>query len=288
MTPLRLTALVVLGVALVVGALSVFTVDERQKAILFRFGEIVRTDFEPGLHFKTPFVNQVRRFDRRILTLDTQPERFLTVEKKNVIVDFFVKWKIEDVADFYRSTGGREATARERMVAIIKDGLRAEFAQRTLQEVVTADRAEIMDVMTAEADESASGFGIDIVDVRVKRIDLPEQVSESVFQRMRSERQRVAKQLRAEGAEAAERLRAEADRKRTVILAEAFREAEKIRGKGDARAAEIYANAYGRNADFFSFYRSMQAYRDAVGAQGDIMLLEPESEFFRYFNQSQP
>jgi len=288
MTPLRLTALVVLGLALIVGALSVFTVDERQKAILFRFGEIVSTDFEPGLHLKTPFVNQVRRFDRRILTLDTQPERFLTVEKKNVIVDFFVKWKIEDVADFYRSTGGLEATARERMVAIIKDGLRAEFAQRTLQEVVTADRAEIMDVMTAEADDSASGFGIDIVDVRVKRIDLPDQVSESVFQRMRSERQRVAKQLRAEGAEAAERLRAEADRKRTVILAEAFREAEKIRGEGDARAAEIYANAYGQDADFFSFYRSMQAYRDAVGAEGDIMLLEPESEFFRYFKQSQP
>lgn len=199
-----------------------------------------------------------------------------------------MKWKIEDVADFYRSTGGREATARERMVAIIKDGLRAEFAQRTLQEVVTADRAEIMDVMTAEADESASGFGIDIVDVRVKRIDLPDQVSESVFQRMRSERQRVAKQLRAEGSEAAERLQAEADRKRTVILAEAFREAEKVRGEGDARAAEIYANAYGQDADFFSFYRTLQAYRDAVGAEGDVMLLEPDSEFFRYFKQSQP
>lgn len=288
MTPARIAALVVIGVAVVVGAMSVFTVDERQRAILFRFGEIVRTDFEPGLHFKTPFVNQVSRFDRRILTLDTQPERFLTVEKKNVIVDFFVKWQIEDVADFYRSTGGLEATARERLVAIIKDGLRAEFAQRTLQEVVSADRSEIMDDMTVQADESASGFGIDIVDVRVKRIDLPDNVSQSVFQRMRSERQRVANQLRAEGAEAAERLRAEADRKRTVILAEAFREAEEIRGEGDARAADIYANAYRRDADFFAFYRSMQAYREAVGADGDIMLLEPESDFFRYFNQSQP
>ncbi|HLU60881.1 MAG TPA: protease modulator HflC [Gammaproteobacteria bacterium] len=275
--------LVLVALIVLVGATSVFVVSERDLAIRFRFGEIVQADYEPGLHFKVPFINTVRKFDRRILTLDNRPEEFLTAEKKNVIVDFFVKWRISDVTSFYRATGGgQEVVAEQRLLEIMKDGLRAEFARRTVQEVVSAERAEIMRIMANASREAAREFGITVVDVRVKRIDLPDEVSNSVYERMTQERARVAAQLRAEGAEAAERIRAEADRERTVILANAYRDAEIIRGQGDARAAEIYAEAYNRDPQFYAFHRSLEAYRRAMGEQ-DVFVIDPDSEFFRFF-----
>lgn len=275
--------LVLLAIVVIVGSMSVFVVGEREHAIKFRFGEIVRADYEPGLHFKMPVINTVRKFDDRILTLDNRPEEFLTAEKKNVIVDFFVKWQIADPVNFYRATrGGQEIVAEQRLLEIMKDGLRAEFAQRTLQQVVAAERTEIMNIASQAAQDAAREFGINIIDVRVKRIELPEDVSSSVYDRMISERARVAAQLRAEGAEAAERIRATADRERTVILASAFRDAEEIRGEGDARAAEIYARAYNRDPDFYAFHRSLEAYSRSIGGQ-DVLVLEPDSEFFEYF-----
>ena len=280
----RNAMLVLIGAALVAAAMSVFTVDERQLAIKFRFGEIIQIDYAPGLHFKVPFINNVLKFDKRILTLDNRPERFLTVEKKNVIVDFFVKWRITDASKFYLATSGNETITAQRLLEIIKDSIRGEFARRTVVEVVSAERSALLDNMMATARKTASELGIDIVDVRVKRIDLPAQVSGSVYDRMREERVRIAKQLRAEGAEAAETLRAEADRKRTVLLAEAYRDSEKIRGDGDAAAAEIYANAYNKNRDFYAFHRSLQAYRSAIGNNNDLLVLQPDGEFFKYLN----
>ncbi|HEX7030500.1 MAG TPA: protease modulator HflC [Gammaproteobacteria bacterium] len=287
MKPFNSLLLVLLALVVVVGAMSVFVVGERELAIKFRFGEIVRADYEPGLHFKLPIVNAVRKFDDRILTLDNRPEEFLTAEKKNVIVDFFVKWQITDPVKFYRATrGGQEVVAEQRLLEIMKDGLRAEFAQRTVREVVSAERAEIMDIATTAAQDAAHEFGISIVDVRVKRVELPEDVSSSVYERMVAARARVAAQLRAEGAEQAERIRAEADRERTVILSSAFRDAEKIRGEGDAAAAQIYADAYNRDPDFYSFYRSLEAYRNSIDGS-DVLVLDPDSEFFRYFGNRQ-
>src|SRR5690606_7633124 len=275
--------LVLVALIVLVGATSVFVVSERDLAIKFRFGEIVRADYEPGLHFKIPVVNSVRKFDDRILTLDNRPEEFLTAEKKNVIVDFFVKWQITDPVKFYRATrGGQEIVAEQRLLEIMKDGLRAEFAQRTVREVVSAERSEIMNIATTAAQDAAHEFGITIVDVRVKRVELPDDVSTSVYERMVAARARVAAQLRAEGAEQAERIRANADRERTVILSSAFRDAEQIRGEGDAASAEIYAKAYNRDPDFYAFYRSLEAYRNSIGGS-DVLVLEPDSEFFRYF-----
>lgn len=283
MKPFNTLLLVVIGLVVIVGAMSVFVVGERELAIKFRFGEIVRADYEAGVHFKLPFVNTVRKFDDRILTLDNRPEEFLTAEKKNVIVDFFVKWQITDPTRFYRATrGGQEIVAEQRLLEIMKDGLRAEFAQRTVQQVVSAERTEIMNIASEAAQDAAREFGISIIDVRVKRIELPGDVSASVYDRMITERSRVAAQLRAEGAEAAERIRAEVDRERTVILANAFRDAEQVRGEGDARAADIYAKAYTRDPDFYSFHRSLEAYQRSIDGD-DILVLEPDNEFFRYF-----
>ncbi|MCP5141563.1 MAG: protease modulator HflC [Chromatiales bacterium] len=266
---------------------SMFIVDQRERAILFRLGEIVHSDFAPGLHFKIPVINNVRKFDGRILTMDSQPERYLTSEKKNVIVDSFVKWRIKDVATFYRSTGGDERLASTRLSQIIKDMLRAEFAKRTIQEVVAGDRTQIMDVLSSQATMAVSDLGIDVVDVRIKRIDLPTDVSDSVYQRMRAERARVAKDFRSRGEERAIRIRAEADRERTVLLAEAYRDAERLRGEGDASAAEIYAKAFERDEEFYSLYRSLQAYRSSFTGPEDVLLLKPDSDFFRYFNNLQ-
>lgn len=283
MKPFNSLLLLVLALAAIVTAMSVFVVGEREHAIKFRFGEIVRADYTPGVHFKLPIVNTVRKFDNRILTLDNRPEEFLTAEKKNVIVDFFVKWQITDPTSFYRATlGGQETIAEQRLLEIMKDGLRAEFAQRTVQQVVSAERTEIMNIASKAAQDAAHEFGISIIDVRVKRVELPEDVSSSVYDRMITARARVAAQLRAEGAEAAERIRAEADRERTVILSSAFRDAETIRGAGDAGAADIYAKAYNRDPDFYAFHRSLEAYRKSVGS-GDVLVLDPDSEFFRYF-----
>jgi membrane protease subunit HflC len=280
---LLLAVLVIVGIGLY---MATYTVDEREKAILFKFGEIQRVDIPPGLHFKIPVMNNVRKFDSRILTLDAQPERFLTGEKKNVTVDFFVKWRISDVGQYYRSTRGDERSAQIRLAQIMRDGLRNEFGKRTIQEAVSGERREIMDVLEVKANQLARELGIDIVDVRISRIDLPDDVSDSVYQRMRAERDRVAKDFRARGQEAAERIRAAADREATVLLANAYRDAERIRGEGDAGSAEIYANAYGRNAEFYAFYRSLSAYRNSFGSAGDILVLQPDSEFFRYFNES--
>jgi membrane protease subunit HflC len=253
-----------------------------------RFGEIVDSDIESGLHFKIPIVNTVTFYPRRMLTITNPQELFLTFEKKNLIVDFFVKWRIEDVAAYYRATGGDEIIAAQRMLEIVKDGIRAEFAKRTVPEVVSAERRELMDGMLRAAQGEAERFGIDVVDVRVKRIEFSEEVSESVFNRMRQERARTAAELRAEGAENAELIRADADRQRTVIIAEAYRDAEKIRGAGDAEAAQIYAQAFEQNPEFFSFYRSIQAYQRSLGQGNDVLVLDADSEFLQYFNQSRP
>lgn len=274
--------LVIVALGLIVGLNAVFTVDEREYAIKLRLGEIIRSDYEPGLHFKTPFINNVQKFEKRIQTLDARPERFLTVEKKNVIVDFFVKWRVDRPERFYTSTRGDTSTANALLLRIIQDGLRSEFGKRTIQEAVSGERAQIMNILARDADQKARELGLTVVDVRVKRIDLPQDVSESVYQRMEAERARVARQLRAEGAEQAERIRADADRQRTVLLAEAHRESETIRGQGDALAADTYAKAFNRNAEFYSFYRSLEAYRNAIGQQRDLMLLAPDSEFFKY------
>ncbi len=271
--------------ALVIWA-SVFTVDERQKAILFKFGEILASDFEPGLHFKMPLINNVKKFDRRILTIDQQPERFLTAEKKDLIVDSFVKWRIADVEQYFKTTQGDEAQAGRLLYQNINNGLRDEFGKRTVQEVIAGDRTEIMRIMTAEATEKARTLGIEVIDVRIKKIDLPARVSDSVYRRMRAERERVARDFRSKGAEAAERIRADADRQRSVILAEAYRDSEIVRGEGDAEATDIYAEAFSKNEDFFRFHRSVNAYKNNFSTAEDIILLEPDSEFFRYFNDS--
>ena len=271
--------------ALVIWA-SVFTVDERQKAILFKFGEILASDFEPGLHFKMPVINNVKKFDKRILTIDQQPERFLTAEKKDLIVDSFVKWRISDVVQYFKTTQGDENRAGQLLYQNINNGLRDEFGKRTVQEVIAGDRTEIMSIMTAEATEKAKTLGIEVIDVRIKKIDLPARVSDSVYRRMRAERERVARDFRSKGAEAAERIRADADRQRSVILAEAYRDSEVVRGEGDAKATDIYAEAFSKNEDFFRFNRSINAYKNNFSTAEDIILLEPDSEFFRYFSNS--
>lgn len=270
-------------VVLLLLAFSIFTVNETETAIRFRLGEIVDADYEAGLHLKVPFINNIEKFDARVQTLDTIPERFLTAEKKNVMVDSFVKWRIDDVGLFYTRLLGDPGRANLRLDQIIKDGLRSEFSKRTLQDAVSGDRGQIMQVLTAAASEEAERLGIEVLDVRIKRIDLPAEVSSSVFQRMRAERERVARDFRSRGAEAAERIQANADRQSTVILAEAFRDAESTRGEGDAKAAETYANAYQQDRGFYSFYRSLRAYRNSLGNGDNVMVLEPDSEFFQYF-----
>jgi len=277
--------LMALALALVAASAFVFKVDETQYAVLFRFGEIVKTDFEPGLHFMLPVVNTVKKYDDRVLNLENRAESFLTGEKKNLIVDFFVKWKISDVTAYYRATQGDETIAGQRLLAIMKDSLRAEFARRTVKEVVSADRRAIMEVMTVNANQATKEFGITIVDMRVNKIELPDEVLESVFKRMRTERERTAKQFRAEGAEQAEKIRAEVERERAVILANAYRDSQRIRGEGDATASAIYARAYGKDPEFYSFHRSLEAYRRALGSGNDVLVLEPDSEFFRYFGR---
>ncbi len=274
---------IVILALLIVGSFSVFTVHEREKAILFRLGEIMKTDFTPGLYFKLPFVNNVRTFDGRVQTLDAEPERYLTSEKKNVIVDAFVKWRIGDVERYFTSTGGDPNTANSRLSQIIKDGLRGEFGKRTIQEVVSGERMEIMRILTEQANEQAKTFGIDLVDVRIKRIDLAKEISDSVYRRMEAERLRVAKDLRARGAETAEIIRAEADRRRTVILAEAYRDSEILRGEGDGTAAKIYADAYNQDREFYALHRSLAAYRNTFADKSDVLVVEPDSEFFKYF-----
>jgi len=273
--------IVVVAAVLLVRA-SVFFVDEREYVIKLRFGEIVESGYTPGLHFKVPLANTVRRFPDRVMSFDQPEERFLTGEKKNLIVDYFVTWRITDPGQYYRAVQGDERRALERLAAIIGEGIKAAISRRTVQEVVSAERSELMDEMLEEVRARSPELGIAVVDVRVKRIDLSSEVSDSVFNRMRQERSRVAAQLRAEGEEESERIRAAADRQRTVIEAEAYRDAERIRGEGDGNAAGIYAQAYSQDRDFYAFYRSMTAYREAIGGSQDVLVLQPDSDFFKY------
>jgi len=283
----QMLALIILAAVLLIVFFSLFTVKEWERAALFQLGEIVRTDFDPGLHWKFPFINNVRKFDGRILTLDAESERYLTKEKKNVIVDAFVKWRIENVREYYTTMGGNEVQANSRLSQIIKDGLRSEFGKRTIQEVVSGERKNIMDILSVNADKQARAFGISVIDVRLKRIDLAEDVSASVYSRMEAERKRVANELRAQGEEQAARIRAEADREVTVIKAEAFREAEQIRGEGDAIATNTYAQAFNKDREFYSFYRSLNAYKSAFKDESDVFVFEPDADFFKYFKQPQ-
>lgn len=274
----------IVAIALVIVYTATYVVDQRERALLFRLGEIIKEDIPPGLHFKYPLINNARFFDARILTLDAQPESFLTVEKKNVTVDFFVKWRIQKVGQYYRATRGDERNALSRLSQIMKDQLRNEFGKRTIKEAVSGERSEIMDILKVKSNETARELGIEIVDVRISRIDLPDDVSDAVYARMRAERHRVARDFRARGMEQAERIRAESDRERIAIIAEAYRESEKIRGEGDAESAKIYADAYNKDSEFYSFTRSIKAYEDAFGGS-DTLILEPESDFFNYFNK---
>ncbi len=268
-------------------AMATFTVRETDLAIKFRFGEIVRADYGPGLHLMTPLVNNIRKFERRIVTRNYPSEQFLTSEGKILRIDFYIKWRISDVGTYYQATsGGDEDIAAGRLGSIVKDGIKGVIARRTIQQVVAAERAEFTGEILKTAEDSTRGLGLQLVDVRVKKIDLPEEVSESVFSRMRQDFDRQAKRLRAEGDENAEKLRAEADRQRTELLAEAYRDAEIIRGEGDAASAEIYARAYTRNPEFYAFHRSLQAYRKALGTENDVLVIEPDSEFFRYLNRA--
>jgi len=268
-----------------VGANSIFTVDQREKVIVFRLGEIVRTDLSPGLHFKMPFINNVRKYDGRIQTLDSSPERFLTSEKKNVIVDTFVKWKISNVDNFYRAVGGDPRQVDTRLNQFVKEGMRAAFSKQTIKELISVGRDKIRIGLVADMNELGKGLGIDIVDVRIKRIDLPEEVSASVYKRMESERERVARDFRSRGKEAAERIKANADKEGEIILANAYKTSQELRGKGDAQAAKTYATAYNKNKEFFAFYRSLDAYRKSMGSGNDLIVLEPSSDFFKYFKK---
>jgi membrane protease subunit HflC len=274
----------VAGILLIAGMMSLFTVKETEKAIKFRFGEIIKSDYAPGLHFRVPLINTVKLFDARIQTMDSRPERFLTAEKKNVIVDSFVKWRIGDVTKFYTVVAGDIDQANLRLDQIIKDAFRGEFSKRNIKQLVSTDRSAIREILINNSKAIAASLGMEIIDVQVMRIDLPDEVSASVFSRMEAERERVAREFRSQGAEAAERIRADADRQRVVTLANAYRDAEKLRGEGDAKASEIYAQAYGQDPEFFTFYRSLNAYKKTFTNSG-MIVLDPDSDFFQYFKK---
>ena len=283
------TALAGTLVVLIVLSLSMFVVDQRQNVMVLRFGEIVRVIKEPGLAFKLPLIDNVRYFDTRVLTIDTpEPERFLTSEKKNVLVDLFIKWRIADVEKYYISVGGDEARAQTRLLQTINDGLRAEFGNRTVHDVVSGERDKIMELMRQKANEDAQKIGVEVLDVRLKRVDLPNEVSESVYGRMKAERTRVANELRSTGAAESEKIRADADKQREVIIAQAYHEAQRVKGEGDAKASAIYARAYEQNPEFYAFYRSLEAYRQSFKSKSDVLVLEPNSEFFKYLKNSKP
>lgn len=266
---------------------TLFTVDQRQYAIVFQLGEIKEVVTEPGLNFKWPLIQNVRYFDRRILTMDSvEPERFLTAEKKPVLVDSFVKWRIADVHQYYISVQGDEMLARTRLAQTVNSGLREEFGRRTVHDVVSGERDKIMAEVQKKADADARQIGVEIVDVRLKRVDLPPEVSESVYRRMETERKRVANELRSQGAAEAERIRADADKQREVIVAEAYREAQKIKGEGDAKAAAIYAKAFGENPEFYAFYRSLEAYRQSFSNKNDLIVVDPSADFFKYLKNA--
>jgi modulator of FtsH protease HflC len=283
-------------IALVIGVVvavvlwnSFYIVSQTERAVLLRFGRVVEANVQPGLHMKVPYMNQVRRFDARLMTLDAPTQRFLTLEKKAVMVDAYAKWRVKDADRFYTSTAGMKATADERLARRLESGLRDQFGKRTLHEVVSGERDALMADITASLNRMADQeLGIEVVDVRVKAIDLPKEVNRSVFERMSTEREREAREHRAKGNELAEGIRADADRQRRVLLAEAYRESEEVRGDGDAQAAAIYAKAYSQDPDFYAFYRSLQAYKEGFSSKGDVLVLDPSSEFFRYMERVKP
>lgn len=284
----RILILILVAALGFVGLNSVFTVSETEYALKFQLGRVLKADYAPGLHVKAPFINNVRKFDRRILTLDTQPEHMITSEQKFVNVDSFIKWRITDVAQFYISTQGNERNALNRLDSIIKDRIRNQIASRTLVEVVSEQRVDTMQDIQSRANEAAQEFGIEIVDVRIKAVELPEDVRESVYRRMAADRQKEANRYRFEGREEAERIRADADRQAQVILAEAEREGQTLRGEGDAVATRVYAESYGQDEEFYAFYRSLQAYGNAFGGNQDVMVIDPSSSFFEYFGSERP
>ncbi len=286
MSNVKFGTMVLAGLAFVVLGLSTFTVNERELAIKLQVGEVVRSEYEPGLHFKIPFFQTVRKFPKRILTISDRPDRIFTAERLALQVDFFVKWRIIDAVRFYTSTGGSIAVANARMSEIIKNSIVTEFGKRTVQEAISAERAELMRDMLASARDAAEGLGVEFVDVRVKQVEFPDDVRSSVYRQMREERGRIAAERRAQGVEIAEQRRSNADRQRTVIIANANRDSQIIRGEGDAKAAETYAAAYTQDPEFYAFYRSINAYRTSLGRPGDIMVVSPDNEFFRYLNSS--
>lgn len=286
MNNVQFAALAVAGLILVGLGLSAFTVNERELAIKLQVGQVVQSSYEPGLHFKIPVIQNVRKFPKRILTISDRPERIFTAERLALQVDFFVKWRIVDEVQFYTSTGGSLTLANDRLQEIVKNAIVTEFGKRTVQEAISVERAELMRDMLAFASVTAKGLGVDLIDVRVKQVEFPDDVRNSVYQQMREERARVAAERRAEGREIAEERMARADRDRTVILADANRESQMIRGNGDATATEIYATAFNRDPEFYAFYRSINAYRESLGRSGDILVIDPNNEFFRYLNRS--
>lgn len=282
-----LTALIVGVVLAIVAWNSFYIVSQTERAVLLRFGRIVEPDVKPGMHLKIPYVNSVRKFDARLMTLDTTTSRFLTLEKKALMVDSYAKWRVDDAERFYTATSGVKQIADERLARRLEAALRDQFGKRTLHESVSGQRDELMSLVTNSLNRAAQQeLGIEVVDVRVKGIDLPREVNRSVFERMSSEREREAREHRAKGKELAEGIRADADRQRRVLLAEAFREAEELRGDGDAQAAAIYAAAYGQDREFYSFHRSLQAYRESFANKEDVLVLDPNSDFFRYLESA--
>jgi membrane protease subunit HflC len=289
MKPTSMFTSVIAVVVLLVLSNSLYIIKEIERGVKLQFGEVVEADLQPGLHFKIPFVNTIRKFDARVQTLDTRPQSFLTLEKKRLVVDSYVKWIISDTSKFYTATSGDSYRAADLLSTRIETSLRNQFGTRTLTEVVSGEREEVMDAVIATLSKiSEEELGLRVVDVRVKRIDLPSEVSNSVYERMRTERERLARELRSRGKELAEGIRADADRQSTVILANAYRESEVTRGEGDAQAASIYANAYNKDPEFYSFYRSLMAYRESFKSGSDVLLLKPDSEFFRYLQGSKP
>lgn len=277
--------IVIVLAGLIVLSNTFYTVDQRERDIVFKFGKIVRADEQPGLHYKMPFVETVDYFDGRIQTMESEPEPFLTKEQKNLVVDSYVKWRVKNVSKYYVTVGGSVSEANRRLAPVVNDGLREEFGKRTVQEVVSGERAQIMNILQKDTNKEAAEYGIEVLDVRLKRVDLAPDISQSVYKRMESERKRSANKHRAEGKGAAEKIRAEADRQRTVIIADARRDADQIRGEGDAEATLIYAKAYSKDPNFYSLYRSLTAYKQSFNSEKDVLVLSPDTAFFKYFKQ---
>jgi len=286
MTNARFVVLVLLGLAFVGIGLSAFTVNERELAIKLRLGEVVQAGYEPGLYWKIPVYHTIRKFQKRIMTIQDRPERIFTAERRALQVDFFVKWRITDAVNFYTATGGFENVANDRLSEIIKNAIVTEFGKRSVQQAISVGRAELMVDILEKASATATGLGVELVDVRIKQVEFPADVKNAVYREMREERARVAAELRAGGRQTAEEKKSSADKDRTIILADAYRDGQLTRGEGDAKAAEIYASAYNKDPEFYAFYRSIDAYKKSVGISGDVLVLDPNNEFFRYLNQS--